>query len=87
MTQVERPSFVVATGDAPLWNYWSGVPDERKQRWHREGQRPMASIGFVDQHVEFTEILPGNFNEKYTFIPTRSAQQELEAKEITQTQK
>jgi prepilin-type N-terminal cleavage/methylation domain-containing protein len=87
LTQVERPSFVVATGDAPLWNYWSGVPDERKQRWHREGQRPMASIGFVDQHVEFTEMLPGNFNDKYTFIPTRSAQQELEAKEITQTQK
>jgi len=86
LDKVERPSFVVTTGCAPLWNYWSGVPDERKQRWHREGQRPMASIGFVDQHVEFMEILPGNFNEEYTFIPTRAVQRELQNSGIPQTQ-
>jgi prepilin-type N-terminal cleavage/methylation domain-containing protein len=77
LDKVERPSLVVATGCAPLWNYWSGVSVERRQRWHREGQRPMASIGFVDQHVEFLEIRPGNFNEHYTFIPTREEQRKL----------
>ena len=77
LDKVERPSRVVMTGCAPLWNYWQGVDEERRQRWHREGQRPMATIGFVDQHVEFMEILPGNYNEEYTFIPTRQAVEEL----------
>ncbi|HSW00254.1 MAG TPA: prepilin-type N-terminal cleavage/methylation domain-containing protein [Sedimentisphaerales bacterium] len=77
LDKVERPSFVVATGCAPLWNYWGGVSEERRQRWHREGQKPMATIGFVDQHVEFLEILRDNFTEKYTFIPTREAQKKL----------
>lgn len=71
LDKVDSPSRVVTTGCAPLWNFWSGVPDERKQRWHREGQRPMASIGFVDQSVRFMEILPENTNREYTFIPER----------------
>lgn len=71
LDKVDTPSRVVTTGCAPLWNYWSEVPDERRQRWHREGQKPMASIGFVDQSVRFIEILPENTNEEYTFIPER----------------
>lgn len=69
MPDVVNPSRTWMLGDQPIYNYEDG--GDRGQRWHNG--RVLASLLFVDAHVDITRpVPPGEVNttKDYTFLPS-----------------
>ncbi len=66
LTDVRSPSRTIMVGDHPIHNYTGG--GNRKQYWH-DPSRIMANICFVDNHVDYHEIPPGDDTDYYTWYP------------------
>jgi len=63
---VKHSSFVLMAGCHPIHNYVSG--GNRQERWH-EAQRETANVLFVDTHVAYHPVQPGNVTDHYTWLP------------------
>ena len=65
LTAAKKPDFTILVGGHPIHNFVGG--NDRLQRWH-DNERPTANILFIDNHVEYGEVVAANTSDWYSYL-------------------
>ncbi len=65
LTAAKKPDFTILVGGHPIHNFVGG--GDRLQRWH-DNERPTANILFIDNHVEYGEVVAANTSDWYSYL-------------------